>query len=152
LRYWIFTVFEDELETIINKGKFAVEDYCPAVKLIEPGDGLIFYVKRKGAKRFGGKIAGVFKVLSPWRREEELLMPNEIADNELKYPMRVDVKPIKLGSADFETLAWNLSFIVEKEAPYIYLVDKPGNMRKPIPETDAIYIMNSLEEEAAERP
>ena len=82
-------------------------------------------------------------MLSPRRREEKLLMPSEIANNELKYLVRVDVKPIKLGSVDFETLAWNLSFIVEREAPYIYLVDKPGNMRKPIPETDAIYIMNS---------
>jgi len=42
--------------------------------------------------------------------------------------------------------------LLKRGAPYIYLVDKPGNMRKPIPETDAIYIMNSLEEEAAERP
>ncbi len=51
-------VFEDVLETIINKRKFAVEDYCPAVKLIELGDVLIFYVKSEGAKRFGGKVAG----------------------------------------------------------------------------------------------
>ena len=146
-KYWIITVSEENWHIIRENNIYGAPEprgFKPAYELIKPGDIIIFYVKKKGSKNLGGKFVGAFKVCSEWYRENRPLWPDEIRENRVKYPWRIKLEPIKLGTVSFEELVPKLEFIRNKERAYAYLVGTPANLRRPIPEEDATLIMSSM--------
>ncbi len=144
-KYWILTITEENWETVKREGIYgAPEDIRPPTELIRPGDVLIFYVKKKGSRKLGGKFVGAYEVTSEWYHESKPLWPDEVREGKVKYPLRVKLKLIKLGIADFTELAPKLSFIGNKARPHAYLVGIPANLRRPIPVRDAELILNVM--------
>ena len=147
IKYWIITVSEENWHIIRENNIYGAPEtkgFKPAYELIKPGDIVIFYVKKTGSETLGGKFVGVFKAASEWYREDKPLWPDEIRENRVKYPWRIKLEPIKLGTVSFEELIPKLEFIRNKERAYAYLVGTPANLRRPIPEEDAKLIMESL--------
>lgn len=147
MRYWIITVSEENWHVIKSSSVYGAPEsqrFKPIYELIKPGDIVIFYVKKKGSKSLGGKFVGAFRVVSEWYREDRPLWPDEVGEDRVKYPWRVRLEPVKLGTADFRELVSRLSFIEKKDRPGAYLVGTPANLRRPIPEEDAKVIIESL--------
>lgn len=141
------TVTEENWETIKSASVYGAPETRitkSARNLVKPSDIVIFYIKKKGAKKLGGKLVGAFRVASKWCREDSPLWPDEVREGRVKYPWRVKLEPIKLGIADFQELVPKLRFIEKKDRPGAYLVGTPANLRRPIPEEDAKVIIESL--------
>ncbi len=146
-KYWLFVVNEENWEVIRDKKIYGAPEskrFKLVYELVKPGDIVVFYVKRKGSKRLGGRFVGVFRVASEWFRGEEPLWPDEVREGRVKYPWRVKLEPVKLGVADFQELVPVLSFIRNKERANAYLVGTPANLRRPIPEEGAKKIIEAL--------
>jgi len=147
-RYWIVSISEENWHVVRSSNVYGVPEPRgagrPAYKLVEPGDILIFYIKKRGSRALGGKFVGAFRVASAWYREDKPLWPDEVREGTVKYPWRVKLEPVKLGVADFEKLTPKLKFIERKDKPNAYLVGTPANLRRPIPEEDAKTIIESL--------
>ena len=147
MRYWIISITEENWYMVKKSSVYGAPEsqrFKGPADLIKPGDVLIFYVKKTGSKRFGGKFVGAFKVTSTWYKEDKPLWPDEVREGKVKYPWRARLEPIKLGLADFEKLVPELTFIVKKERATAYLVGTPANLRRPIPDEDAQIIINAL--------
>ena len=141
---WLFTITEENFEVVKSSGVFGVPEGSKAPKLVKPGDKLIFYVMKTGAKSLGGMIVGVFRATSSWRRENKRLWPDEIREKKVKYPFRISVEPIKIGAVSFKELVPKLSFVVNKERPQVHLIGTPANAGRPIPDEDIAVILSSL--------
>ena len=147
LKYWIITISEENWHIVMSNNIYGApgpQKFKPIYERIKPGDIVIFYVKKKGSRKLGGKFVGAFKIISSWFKEDKLLWPDEVREGRVKYPWRVRLEPIKLGIADFNELVPKLSFIGNKERAYAYLVGTPANLKRPIPEKDAQIIINAL--------
>lgn len=112
--------------------------------IVKPGDYLVFYVPKKGSEKLGGKIVGVYRVVSEWFEGRELLWPDEVESRTLRYAWRVRIEPVRVGEADFEKLVPELSFVKDKKRWGAFLVGTPGNGGKPIPPEDAEKILRAL--------
>ena len=146
-KYWIIAISEDNWEVVKKENVYGAPETPGArspTKLIKSGDIIIFYVKMKSSKSFGGKFVGAFRVVSEWYREDKPLWPDEIRERKVKYPWRIRLEPIKLGIADFKELVPKLKFIEKKDKAQAYLVGTPANLRRPIPEEDAKLIIDAL--------
>ena len=75
---WLFTITEENFEVVKSSGVFGVPEGSKAPRLVKPGDKLVFYVMKTGAKSLGGMIVGVFRATFSWRRENRRLWPDEI--------------------------------------------------------------------------
>lgn len=147
MKYWIVSVSEENWYIIKENNVYGAPEsqrFRGPRGLINAGDILIFYVKKTGSQRLGGKFVGVFKVTSTWYREDKLLWPDEIREGRVKYPWRVRLEPLKIGVVGFESLVPKLRFVVNKERPHAYLVGTPANLKRPISEEDARLIIESL--------
>ncbi len=147
VKYWILSVSEENWEIIRRKNIYGAPEskgFKPVMELVKSGDIVLFYIKKKGSRRLGGKFVGAFRVASGWYREEKPLWPDETREGKVKYPWRVKLEPIKLGVADFKELVPKLKFIERKDRAQAYLVGTPANLRRPIPEEDAKVIIESL--------
>ncbi|MET1159526.1 MAG: EVE domain-containing protein [Thermoprotei archaeon] len=145
--YWLFSVTEENWWVSRRKGVFGVRDtwkYKPVYELVKPGDALVLYVIRRGARRFGGKFVGIYHTVSEWYREDRLLWPDEVREARLIYPWRIRIKAVKEGIADYRELLDKLSFVADKKRPQIYLIGTPANGGKPVPERDAKTIARFL--------
>jgi len=145
LKYWIITLSEENWYVVMSNNIYGAPEsqkLKSVHELIKPGDIVIFYVKKKGSRKLGGKFVGAFKIISSWFKEDKLLWPDEVREGRVKYPWRVRLEPIKLGIADFNELVPKLSFIGNKERAYAYLVGTPANLKRPIPEEDAKLIID----------
>ena len=141
---WLFTITEENFEVVKSSGLFGVPESSKAPRLVKPGDKLIFYVMKTGAKSLGGMIVGVFRATSSWRRENKRLWPDEIREKKVKYPFRINVEPIKLGAAPFKELVPKLSFVVNKKRPQVHLIGTPANAGRPISDKDLDVILSEL--------
>jgi len=144
VKYWLFSVTEENWSVIKDSNVFGVPEDSKAKYAVNPGDTLIFYVKKEGAKSLGGMIVGAYKALSTWYREDRLLWPDEVKEGKVKYPWRVKIEPVKVGIVSFEELVPKLSFVGNKGRAHAYLVGTPANLRRPIPEEDYKIIIESL--------
>ena len=84
MKYWLFSVTEENWLTIKSNNVFGVPEGSRAKDTVNLGDVMIFYVKKKDAKSLGGMIVGVYKASSTWYREEKPLWPDEIRENKVK--------------------------------------------------------------------
>jgi len=147
VKYWIIPVSEENWYVVKSLNIYGAPEAKigrPITQLVQPGDVLIFYVLKRGSKSLGGKFVGVFRVVSTWFREDKPLWPDEVREGVVKYPWRVRLEPVKLGTADFRELVPKLRFVEKKERANAYLVGTPANLRRPIPEEDAKTIIESL--------
>jgi len=146
MKYWIIAVSEENWYVIREKYVYgAPESKARSPKeLISVGDILVFYVKKGGSRKLGGKFVGVFRVVSEWFKENKPLWPDEVREGRVKYPWRVRLEPLRLSVANFQELVPVLSFIRNKERAMAYLVGTPANLRRPLPEEDAKKIINAL--------
>ena len=125
VNYWIITISEENWEVTRSLNVYGAPESRvskSAPSLVKPGDILIFYVRRKGSRSLGGMFVGAFRVTSDWYREDKPLWPDEIREGRVKYPWRVKLEPVKLGTASFEELVPHLEFIRRKDRPNAYLV------------------------------
>jgi len=67
VKYWLVCVSQENWHVVKKSGVYGApesqRDRGPR-ELIAPGDVLIFYVRKTGSKRLGGKFVGAFKVAS----------------------------------------------------------------------------------------
>jgi predicted RNA-binding protein len=144
---WLFTVSEENWATVRTVNLFGAPDVAKGrrvYELVKPGDVLVFYVAKKGSRNLGGMIVGVYRTASAWFRDEKPLWPDEVREGRMKYPWRVRVEPVKLGTVSFTELIPKLSFIGNKDRANAYLVGTPANLRRPIPEEDLKIILEAL--------
>lgn len=88
MRYWIVSVSEENWHVIKESNVYGApksQRFKDPKDLIEPEDVLIFYVRKTGSRRFGGKFVGAFKVTSTWYREDRPLWPDEVRKGRVKY-------------------------------------------------------------------
>lgn len=145
-RYFIISIPERNWLVVKRENVYGVPETARRTirELVRPGDYLIFYISKKASEKLGGKIVGVYRVVSDWFESRELLWPDEVEQGKLIYKWRVRIEPVKLGTADFRELVPKLDFIKNKQRWSAYLVGTPGNAGKPIPVEDADKIMRSL--------
>ena len=83
---------------------------------VKPGDRLVFYVKqeRKAKEVLEPKIVGIFEVVSEPYTDSSRIFKSPPHLNEA-YPLRVKIKPLKLGELEFKPLIPMLKFITNKK-------------------------------------
>ncbi|WP_054839465.1 EVE domain-containing protein [Thermococcus sp. JCM 11816] len=100
---------------------------------VKPGDKLVIYLKqeRENKEVLEPKIVGIFEVVGePYEDSSRIFkahVPNET------YPLRVRIKPVKLGELDFKPLIPKLKFITNKKKWSGHLM---GKAMREIPEED----------------
>jgi len=101
---------------------------------VKPGDKLVFYVKqeRKDKQILEPKIVGIYEVVSKPYTDSTRIFKSPPHLNET-YPLRVKIKPIKLGEFDFKPLIPKLSFITNKKRWSGHLM---GKAMREIPAED----------------
>ena len=142
--YWLIPLREENWYVVLRNNIFGARANSPALKKIKIGDLLIFYVSKSGSIKLGGKIVGVFQVITDWFFEEVPLWPEETSKKKTIYSWRIRLKPIKIGTTNFKDLVQKLKFIKRKDKAQVYLMGVPANFRSPIPEEDAKTIIESL--------
>lgn len=145
-RYFIVSISESNWLVVKRENIYGVPETARKAprELVKPDDYLIFYVSKKASEKLGGKIVGVYRVVSDWFEGRELLWPDEVGQGRLIYKWRVKIEPVKLGTVEFREIVPRLSFIKNKQRWSAYLVGTPGNAGKPIPAEDAELIMKMM--------
>jgi len=148
--YWLLTVTEENYQVIRQHRVYG----APATtrrditRLIRPGDIIILYVSKRGAKSLGGRVAAAYRVKTEWHVEDKPLWPDEQRENRVKYPYRVSLEPIVECTGpqapEIKELVPSLGFIEKKDRWQAYLVGTPANAGRPIPPEDAEKIIKEL--------
>ena len=144
---WLIPITEDNWEVIKRENIYGAPEDSAAPKLIKRGDNIIFYVIKKGSKRLGGKIVGVYRATSDWFREDKPLWPDEVTENKVKYPWRVRIEPVKVGIVDLREIAGKLNFTKRVRMINVLLMGTPANAKKPISDEDLKVILEHLRSE-----
>jgi predicted RNA-binding protein len=147
LTNWLIPVTEDNWEVIKRKNIYGAPENSAAPQLIKGGDNIIFYIIKKGSKRLGGKIVGVYRTISDWFKEGKPLWPDEVAESKVKYPWRIRVEPVKIGIVDLGEIAEKLSFTKRVRVLNVLLMGTPANAKKPISDEDLKVILEHLRSE-----
>ena len=101
---------------------------------VKPGDKLLIYVKqeRKDKQILEPKIVGIFEVVSEPYEDSKRIFKSPPHLNET-YPLRIKIKPVKLGEVDFKQLIPKLKLITNKKKWSGHLM---GKAMREIPEED----------------
>ncbi|AMQ18680.1 EVE domain-containing protein [Thermococcus peptonophilus] len=134
MTYWLCITNRANWKVIKEKNVWGVpRRHRNTIARVKPGDKLLIYLKqeRENKEVLEPKIVGIFEVVSePYEDSSRIFkahVPNET------YPLRVRIKPVKLGEVDFKPLIPKLKFITNKKRWSGHLMGKA--MRK-IPEED----------------
>jgi len=134
MTYWLCITNRDNWNVIKKRKIWGVpKRHENAITKVKPGDKLLIYVKqeRKDKQILEPKIVGIFEVVNdPYEDSKRIFkahVPNET------YPLRVKIKPVKLGEIDFKPLIPKLKFITNKEHWNSHLM---GKAMREIPEED----------------
>ncbi|MBC7094486.1 EVE domain-containing protein [Thermococcus sp.] len=116
MAYWLCITNRANWKVIKEKNVWGVpRRHKNTIAKVKPGDKLLIYVKqeRKDKQILEPKIVGIFEVVSePYEDSSRIFkahVPNET------YPLRVRIKPVKLGELDFNPLIPRLKFITNKK-------------------------------------
>lgn len=142
MNYWVWSVTPENWEIVIDKNIWAVSNELKTKK-ISKGDFIIFYVKGSGT------FQGSFKVITDWYRSTELIWPDEIQENEKKYPFQCGLEQLSRGDSVFNELIPLLSFVKNKTIPQLALrgtVSGPSNNGQSITESDYSIIISKMQE------
>jgi len=142
MNYWVCSTTSDSFEVVKAKNIWAVRDGIGgkwSVKAIKIDDVIVFYVKK--AKQF----QGVYKVVSPWYRTQEIVWPEEKAQGKKTAPNEIAVQPIAIGNFNVKDLIDRLEFIKKKDYRWgVYLLGAPANFRRPIAKEDYESILDAV--------
>lgn len=134
MTYWLCITNRENWEVVKEKNVWGVpRRHRNTIAKVNPGDKLVFYVKqeRKDKQVLEPKIVGIFEVASePYEDSTRIFkghVPNET------YPLRVKIRPVKLGEVEFKSLIPKLKFITNKKRWSGHLM---GKAMREIPEED----------------
>ncbi|MDI3475154.1 MAG: hypothetical protein PWQ79_70 [Thermococcaceae archaeon] len=104
------------------------------ISKVKPGDELVIYLKqeRENKEVLEPKIVGIFEVVSEPYEDSTRIFKSQPHLNEA-YPLRVRIKPVKLGEVDFKPLIPKLKLITNKKKWSGHLM---GKAMREIPEED----------------
>ncbi|MCD6371981.1 MAG: EVE domain-containing protein [Thermococcus sp.] len=143
MRYWLCITNRDNWEVIKKKNVWGVaKRHKNTIAKVKPGDRLIFYVKqeRKNKEVLEPKIVGIFEVVSEPYTDSSRIFKSPPPPNET-YPLRIKIKPVKLGELDFKPFIPKLKFITNKKRWSGHLM---GKAMREIPEEDYKLIEDML--------
>lgn len=146
--YWLIPIQEDMWNVILNQGVYG-HNRKIIINYVKKDDYLIIYVSKYYAKRYGGKIVGIMKVVSDWYTDEKPIYPEEVVRGKGVYIYRVKVEPVLIGECDLKSILSKLTFIEDKFQLPKYLRNAPANMRRPIPENDVKLIEECLRQQTS---
>ena len=134
MTYWLCITNRANWKVIKEKNVWGVpKRHSNTIAKVKPGDKLVIYLKqeRENKEVLEPKIVGIFEVVSePYEDSSRIFkahVPNET------YPLRVKIKPVKLGEVDFKPLIPKLKFITNKRKWSGHLM---GKAMREIPEED----------------
>jgi predicted RNA-binding protein len=143
MAYWLVPIQEDMWNIILNQKIYGYNR--PSIKeYIKKDDYIIVYVSKYYAKKLGGKIVGIFKVISDWFVDQKPIFPEEIVRGKGVYVYRIQLEPVTIGECDFKSILPKVSFIEDRFQLPKYLRNAPANLRRPIPENDVKLIQECL--------
>jgi len=143
MTYWLCITNRDNWEVVRKKNVWGVaKRHKNTIAKVKPGDKLVFYVKqeRKNKEILEPKIVGIFEVVSEPYTDSSRIFKSPLHLNET-YPLRVKIKPLKLGELDFKPLIPKLKFITNKKRWSGHLM---GKAMREIPEEDYRLIESRL--------
>ncbi|KUH34829.1 hypothetical protein APY94_00190 [Thermococcus celericrescens] len=135
MKYWLCITNRDNWEVVKKKNVWGVaKRHKNTIAKVKPRDKLVFYVKqeRKDKEVLEPKIVGIFEVVSEHYTDSSRIFKSPSHLNET-YPLRVKIKPIKLGEVGFKPLIPKLKFITNKKKWSGHLM---GKAMREIPEED----------------
>ncbi|WP_048152395.1 EVE domain-containing protein [Palaeococcus ferrophilus] len=134
MTYWLCITNRANWKVIKEKNVWGVpRRHRNTIAKVKLGDKLVIYLKqeRENKEVLEPRIVGIFEVISePYEDSSRIFkahMPNET------YPLRVKIKPAKLGEIDFKPLIPKLKFITNKKRWSGHLM---GKSMRQIPEED----------------
>lgn len=143
MTYWLCITNRKNWEVIKTKNIWGVSRrHKNTIKRVKPGDRLVFYVKQERINKElkEGEIVGIFEVISnPYEDSTKLFSPPTGLHE--TYPLRVKIRPVKLGNVEFKALIPKLQFIKNKKRWSGHIM---GRAMREIPEADYKLIEKSL--------
>jgi len=143
MTYWLCITNRDNWNAIKKRKIWsAPKRHKNTIGKVKPGDKLLIYVKqeRKDKQILEPKIVGIFEVVSEPYEDSKRIFKSPPHLNET-YPLRIKIKPVKLGEVDFKQLIPKLKFITNKKKWSGHLM---GKAMREIPEEDYKLIENLL--------
>lgn len=114
--YWLCITNRANWKVIKEKNIWGVQKRNRnTIAKVKPGDKIVIYIKqeREDKEILEPKIVGIFEVVSePYEDSTRIFkapVPNET------YPLRVKIKPVKIGELEFKPLIPKLKFITNKK-------------------------------------
>jgi predicted RNA-binding protein len=139
---WLFSVNRANWDVVRNKNIWGLRrEKSTTSRRVKKADKIVFVVT--GARPL--IFAGVFEVAEDWVHDSHPVWPDELEEKKAIYPIRTTLKPLHIGSADFDLLVPKLTFVRKKSSPYAYLRGTPANFQKPIPFDDYRVITEELQ-------
>ena len=135
MTYWLCITNRDNWEVVKKNNVWGVaKRHKNTIAKVKPGDRFVFYVKqeRENKQVLEPKIVGIFEVVSEPYTDSSRIFKSPPHLNET-YPLRVKIKPLKLGELDFKPLIPKLKFITNKKKWSGHLM---GKAMREIPEED----------------
>lgn len=117
MNYWFCVTNERNWEIVKKHNTWGVSERNKSrIDLVEIGDILVFYVKRK-------KIAGIFKTTSKSSKVQKKIFDTAGFPEEETFPYRIKLEPLVLieNPIPFEKLIPKLRFIIKKSQWPTYL-------------------------------
>jgi len=114
---WLVLMNEENLRYTIEHGIYGIPSKR-AEKLVQQvrvGDRIVVYVMKEDCKDLCESFAAVLEVVSDWRRSSKPTWPDEVKDNEVKYPWVVDVRVLASGKVLIDEVYSELSKILPLE-------------------------------------
>jgi predicted RNA-binding protein len=107
---------EENLRYTIEHGIYGTPKGSSELKSkIRVGDHIVVYVGKIGCSELCESFAAVLEVVSDWRRSSKPTWPDEVRDNEVKYPWVVDVRVLASGKVLIDEVYSELSKILPLE-------------------------------------
>jgi predicted RNA-binding protein len=142
-KYWIFGVSLENWKITLERNLWGVgQRYESITKKVKQGDIILIFISK--VHPFG--FHGAFEVISDWTISKEKTWADELAQERVLYPYRVQLRPIQLGFAEYERIVPNLKFVERKEKGRysVYLRGNPGNFGRSLAEADFQIILDEL--------
>jgi len=134
--YWIFSATPENWEIARKQQIWAVRTKNITQKVVN-GDFILLYVS--GTKSFCAIMQ-----IEDWFPATQVTWADEKEEDRIKYPYQTKGKIVQEGLANLIELSPKLRFIENKRKWGIYVRGTPGNMGRPIPESDYRIIHESM--------
>jgi predicted RNA-binding protein len=105
---------------------------------VKTGDYVVLYVA--GTESF----YTIIQIVSEWIPAVHLVWADEMEENKIIYPFQAKVELIQEGVAEIRNLLPRLSFVRNKQNWGVYVRGTPANMKRPIPESDYLFIYETM--------